>query len=251
MESAHLVKVFAILEATAGLPGGLPLTELASLVGLPKSTAHRLLKTLCTLGYMTNCGRGVYRQTSMIKRLAIGVNDPHWIAIAEPVMKQLYELTEETINLAILRFEKIFYLHVIETKKTLRRAVAPMMSDPCFSTALGRAIIAFLPDDRQHFLLRHATIEKRTPHTIVDPAKIKRILKEVASEGVAYEEDQTDLGVACVAAPVYDNEGVVAAISLSAPQVRLDKAKISRWKIAVRESAQTISSRLQSSESLK
>jgi len=247
MESAHLVKVFSILEATAGKPTGMPLSELASLVGLPKSTTHRLLKTLCTLGYMANCGQGVYRQTGMIKRLAIGENDPYWISMAEPIMKKLNQATEETINLGILRFEKVFYLHVIETNKTLRRTITAQMSDPCFSTALGRAIVAYLPEERQQFLLRHATIEKRTPQTVVDSAKIKRILKEVASEGVAYEEDQTDLGVACIAAPVFDNDGVVAAISLSAPTVRLNKTILSKWKTMLRKSANTISLRLQGS----
>ena len=245
MESAHLVKVFAILEATAGKPGGMPLSELASLVGLPKSTAHRLLKTLCTLGYMTNCGQGSYRQTGMIKRLAIGENDPYWISMAEPTMKKLYAETEETINLGILRFEKIFYLHVIETKKTLRRSITAQMSDPCFSTALGRAITAFLPEERQQFLLRHATIEKRTPQTIVDAIKIKRILKDVEAKGIAFEEDQTDLGVSCIAAPIFDNDGVVAAISLSAPSVRMKKTVQTQWKQLLREGAAAISLRLQ------
>ncbi len=149
---------------------------------------------------MANCGQGVYRQTGMIKRLAIGENDPFWISMAEPVMKQLNAMTDETINLGILRFEKIFYLHVIETKKSLRRTITAQMSDPCFSTALGRAIVAFLPEERQRFLLRHATIEKRTPQTVVDSAKIRRILKQVAVDGLAFEEEQTDLGVACIAA---------------------------------------------------
>jgi DNA-binding IclR family transcriptional regulator len=247
MESAHLVKVFSILEATAGKPQGMSLSELASLVGLPKSTAHRLLKTLCTLGYMANCGQGVYRQTGMIKRLAIGENDPFWISMAEPIMKKLNEATDETINLGILRFEKIFYLHVIETKKTLRRTITAQMSDPCFSTALGRAIVAYLPEERQRFLLRHATIEKRTPQTIVDSAKIRRILKQVAVDGVAFEEEQTDLGVACIASPVFDHEGVVAAISLSAPIARMTKSIVSKWKTLIREGAHKMSLRLQGS----
>jgi DNA-binding IclR family transcriptional regulator len=247
MESAHLVKVFSILEATAGKPQGMPLSELASLVGLPKSTAHRLLKTLCTLGYMVNCGQGIYRQTGMIKRLAIGENDPFWISLAEPVMKKLNEATAETINLGILRFEKIFYLHVIETKKSLRRTITANMSDPCFSTALGRAIVAYLPEERQRFLLRHATIEKRTPQTVVESTKIRRILKQVVVDGIAVEEEQTDLGVACIAAPVFDHEGVVAAISLSAPTARMTKSVLSKWKTLIREGAQQVSSRLQES----
>jgi IclR family KDG regulon transcriptional repressor len=241
MESAHLVKVFAILEASAGQPAGMALSDLASIVGLPKSTAHRLLKTLCTLGYMANCGQGVYRQTGMIKRLATGQDDPFWIAMAKTPMKRLQDLTEETVNLGCLRFEKIFYLHVLESSKGLRRTVAPQMSDPCFSTALGRAIVAFLPEDRQDFLLRNATIEKRTPKTIVAPIRLKKILKQVASEGVAYEEEQTDLGVACIAAPIFDSEGVVAAISIAAPQARMAGINVSKWKHAIREAADAIS----------
>ena len=134
---------------------------------------------------------------------------------------------------------------MIETKKTLRRSITAQMSDPCFSTALGRAITAFLPEERQQFLLRHATIEKRTPYTIVDATKIKRILKDVEAEGIAFEEDQTDLGVSCIAAPIFDNDGVVAAISLSAPSVRMKKTVKTQWKQLLREGAAAISLRLQ------
>jgi len=245
MESAHLVKVFAILEATAGRPEGMALVDLAALVGLPKSTAHRLLQTLCTLGYIANCGQGIYRQTGMIKRLAVGQDDPYWISISKAPMKRLQELTQETVNLGCLRFEKVFYLHVLESTKGLQRAVVPQMSDPCFSTALGRAIVAFLPEERQDFLLRHATIEKRTPKTVVDPVRLKKILKQVASEGMAYEEEQTDLGVACLAAPIFDNEGVVAAISIATSQSRLGVQSVSKWKQAIQAAAEAISQRIQ------
>jgi len=87
----------------------------------------------------------------------------------------------------------------------------------------------------------------RHAQTVVDSATIRRILKEVAAEGVAFEEDQTDLGVACIAAPVFDNEEVVAVISLSAPTVRMTKSALSKWKTLLREGAHTISLRLQGS----
>jgi DNA-binding IclR family transcriptional regulator len=245
MESAHLVKVFAILEASAGKPAGIALAELAALVGLPKSTTHRLLKTLCMLGYMRNEGKGIYRQTGMIKRLAIGHRDPYWVSVTDPIMQRIHHVTEETINLGMLRFEKVFYLHVIETKKTLRRSVTPEMSDPCFSTALGRAIVSFLPSERQQFLLRHATIEKRTPKTVVDPSKLKKILRDVQAAGLAYEEDQTDLGVACLAAPIFDREGVVAAISLSAPKTRFTSDVTDQWGRMLRDAADEVSAKIQ------
>ncbi|TWT65327.1 IclR family transcriptional regulator [Allorhodopirellula solitaria] len=249
MESAHLVKVFAILEATAGRPEGVSLNELAALVGLPKSTAHRLLKTLCTLGYTANCGSGTYRQTGMVKRLALAANDPYWVSVADPVMRKLNKETGETINLGILRFEKIFYLHVIETTKTLRRAVSPQMSDPCFSTSLGRAIVSFLPEARQEFLLRHATIERRTPKTVIDEAEIRKILKQVKKDGFAIEEDETDIGVTCIGVPVFDSEGIAAAISLSVPTVRIQDDNIqAKWVPQLLAGAQSISKSLQTQQ---
>ncbi len=90
------------------------------------------------------------------------------------------------------------------------------MSDPCFSTALGRAIVAYLPLERQAFLLRNALIEKRTPMTVVDPKALKKVLEDVRTRGIAEEENQTDVGVMCIAAPVFDADGVVASISLTA-----------------------------------
>ena len=244
MESAHLVKVFSILEATAGKPQGVALADLAATVGLPKSTTHRLLKTLCTLGYTAKTDGGVYRQTGLIKRLAVGANDPYWVSVADPVMRQLHQQTGETINLGILRFEKVCYLHVIETKQTLRRSVSPQMTDPCFSTSLGRAIVAFLPTERQEFLLRHATIEKRTPKTVVDPDELMTILRQVRADGLATESDQTDLGVSCIAAPVFDAEGIAAAISLSAPQVRMADGASDGWQTLVKDAANSITQRL-------
>ena len=245
MESSHLLKVFSILEATAGKPAGVPLSELAALIGLPKSTAHRLLSMLCTLGYMAKSGNGVYRQTAMMKRLALGSNDPYLVSVAQPIMVELNRVTQETINLGFLRFEKIFYLHVIESTQTLRRMVSAQMSDPCFSTAMGRAIVAYLPEPRQRFLLRNAAIEKRTPKTVVDTAELKSILANVARDGIAMEEDQTDLGVACIAAPIFDRDGVVAAMSLSAPTVRLQAAELDQWRQLVRDGANAISLKLQ------
>lgn len=245
MESAHLVKVFSILEATAGKPQGVALADLASTVGLPKSTTHRLLKTLCTLGYTAKTDGGVYRQTNLIKRLSVGANDPLWVSISDPVMRELHAATGETINLGILRFERVCYLHVIETTQTLRRSVSPQMTDPCFSTSLGRAIVAFLPVERQEFLLRHATIEKRTPKTVVDHNELLKILRQVKADGIATERDQTDLGVSCIAAPIFDSQAVAAAISLSAPQVRLDAKDQAELARLIRNAAASISKRLQ------
>jgi DNA-binding IclR family transcriptional regulator len=244
MESAHIAKLFSILEATAGKPEGRSLAELAADVGLAKSTTHRLLQSLCSLGYMTNCGGGVYRQTSLLRQLASGFQDEQLIRLAHPWMQDIRNATGETVNLGVMRMERVVYLHVLESMQPLRRMVEASMTDPALSTALGRAIVAFQSPERRQYVLRAVTIEKRTPHTVIEPDELEAILAQARHEGFAVEENQTDLGVTCVAAPIFDREAVVAAISVSAPLVRLSSDRRLQVIELVRDAARRIGTQL-------
>ena len=250
MESAHLVKAFALLEATAGREEGRSLAELAADVGLPKSTAHRLLKTLCALGYMVNSGSGIYRQTSLLRRVANGQEDSKLVELAFPILESLHQKTGKTVNLGVLRFERVVYLSVREKNTVAHRVVLERMSDPCFSTALGRAIVAYLPLERQAFLLRNALIEKRTPMTVVDPRALKKVLDDVRARGIAEEENQTDVGVMCIAAPVFDHDGVVASISLTFRIDDVTEDQRAVWRTWIKESADLLTQRIPSNPSL-
>ena len=99
MESAHIAKLFAILEATSGKPQGKSLAELAAEVGLAKSTAHRLLQSLCSLGYMANDGSDIYKQTPLFRQFASGFGDQRLIRSAQPHMMDLQREAGETVNL--------------------------------------------------------------------------------------------------------------------------------------------------------
>ena len=116
------------------------------------------------------------------------------------------------------------------------------MTDPALSTALGRAIVAFQSPERRQYVLRKVTIEKRTPHTIVEPDELDAILDAIRKTGYAVEENQTDLGVTCVAAPIFDDENVVAALSVSAPIVRMSESKRAKVVKLVRSAADALSS---------
>jgi DNA-binding IclR family transcriptional regulator len=241
MESAHIAKLFAILEATSGKTQGKSLAELAAEVGLAKSTAHRLLQSLCSLGYMSNEGSGIYKQTPLFRQLASGFDDQRLVRLAQPHMLELQRVTGETVNLGVMRMERIVYLHVLESPQPLRRMVEASMTDPALSTALGRAIVAFQSPERRQYVLRKVTIEKRTPHTIVEPDELDAILDSIRETGIAMEENQTDLGVTCVAAPIFEGENVVAAVSVSAPIVRMSEAKRAKVIKLIRAAANAIS----------
>ena len=222
MESSHIAKLFSILEATSGKSEGRTLAEIASEVGLAKSTAHRLLKSLCSLGYMSKIGSGTYRQTTLFRQLAGGFDDRRLIDLAHSPMMRMQQEFGETINLGVMRMERVVYLHVLESRRPLRRVVQSNMCDPALCTALGRAIVAFQSEERRQYVLRKVALEKRTPHTVVETDALEAILAQIRVDGFAVEENQTDLGVICFAAPIFDAETVVAAISMSCPIVRID-----------------------------
>ncbi|OWK43902.1 Transcriptional regulator, IclR family [Fimbriiglobus ruber] len=239
-----MLKLFGLLEATAGHKDGRPLAELAAEVGLAKPTAHRILKTLVALGYMERVGNGVYRQTQRIRRLVSDADDRRLVRAADKPLRDLWERSGETVNLGTLRQGKIVYLTVLESRQPLRRTVSPTMTDPFACTALGRAIAAYLPDERLAYLLKTTPLEKRTPHTVVDQTALKKLIAATKVTGVATEEDETDLGVMCVGAPVFDRSGVAAAVSLSAPTARATAASRERWAEWVKATAEQITARL-------
>jgi len=244
MESAHISKLFSILEATSGKLEGRSLAVLAAEIRLAKSTTHRLLQSLCSLGYMVNDGSGIYKQTPLFRQLASGFDDHRLIELARDSMVRLRESFDETINLGVMRMERVVYLNVLESSRPVTRTVESNMSDPALSTALGRAIVAFQSHERQQYVIRKVVLEKQTPHTVVGTDKLEAILDQVRIDGYAIEENQTDLGVMCVAAPIFDVESVVAAISMTCPIARMGKSDLERAVAMIREIALDLSEQL-------
>lgn len=245
MESNSLTKALGLLEATAGHPEGRSLAELASEVGMPKPTAHRILKTLTALGYLERPASGIYRQSPQVKRLVSDAAVRRLIDAAARPLRELHAKTQETVNLAMLRHDRVLYLDVLECTLPLRR-VATRTSDPFHTTALGRAIVSLLPADQRSRLLARAKLVKRTAATITDRRRLAAELDKAATQGHAIEENETDVGVSCIGAAVCAGDDVVGAISVSLPTARLDAAGRRRLVDLVKKTASTISSRLKS-----
>ncbi|RIK78579.1 MAG: IclR family transcriptional regulator [Planctomycetota bacterium] len=244
MESSSLVKALALLEATAAGPNGRSLAELAAEAGLPKPTAHRILKTLAELGYLEKSSAGVYRQTPRMKRLVSDDPTRRLLAAAEPLLASLHERTLETVNLGILRHDRVVYLRVLESPQPLRRVATLESVDPFHSTALGRAIVAHLPASRQQALLEGARLEPTTPRTQTSRRALQQVLAAAARDGYAVEVDETDLGVTCVGAPILAAGEAVAAVSLSMPTARASDDVLPSLIAEVRSTARSISDAL-------
>ncbi|MEX2502539.1 MAG: IclR family transcriptional regulator [Trueperaceae bacterium] len=224
---AVLDKAILVLEAMDRLAKPLALRDIAEATGLPKATVHRILHTLHGRGYVAQDDlAGAYRLTPRLAALGRAGQTSGLIARAEPFLERLHATFDETTNLGVLEDDRVVYLRSIETTRPLRWIVQPGSSDAFYSTALGRAVAAFLPDRERESLLALGPFEARTPDTPTDPKRLRSILEEVRARGWALDDQHNDSGVACVAVPLLDDDRPVAAISVAVPHNRLDENRL-------------------------
>lgn len=211
-----------VLEALAEFESPVVLKRLAEHTHLPKATLYRILQTLEGIGYVTQDGaHGPYA----IGPKLVAMDSSHrYSALTEaalPLMDSLYRSFNETVNLGVLMGTNVQYLHVLETTKSLRWIVQPGGYDQFYCTALGRAITAFLPEEKKERLLALTRLEQRTPKTPVSAENLREILRQTREHGWALDDEENAGGVVCFAAPLFRRGEPVAAISVSLPKSRL------------------------------
>src|SRR4051812_11741095 len=239
-------KVLRILEALNSSATGLQLREIAQLTRLNKSTAYRFLAHLASEGYLFRDSGGAYVVGPKLARLGAGIAYHATLRkIGRPVLVALSNETKETVNLGVLDGHEVLYLEVMESSHSFRMASQPGMHRPLNCTALGKALLAFLPGEHRDEILPMLTFERATRRSIPNLARLKKELIRVAQQGYAMDDQETDMGARCVAAPILDESGkVAAAISVSGPITRISSDKVEAFAIATKKAARLISKRL-------
>ncbi len=226
MSIAVLDKAFSILEVLARTGRALTLAELAEEGRLPKPTVHRILKSLRDLGYVEQEDRGgAYRLSARLISLREYGRDEAVRAKARPIMERLQEAFDETINLGLLEGIFVRYVHVVETSQALRWIVKPGARDHFHTTALGRAVVANLPEEQQKRLVIKATVGGTVAARRTQRTRLEQELAITRARGCAIEEEETVAGVACVAISLAWLGEPLAAISVSVPVHRFPVAR--------------------------
>jgi DNA-binding IclR family transcriptional regulator len=250
-ESPYRVQVLdralAALEVIAHRDQESSLVEICTALKLHKSTVHRLLMVLEHHHFVDkNPETGRYRLGLRLFELgskAIATLDLRDRAQAHLV--RLQRETQETVNLAILEQGEVLYIAKIEPQRNLRMAARIGHRYPCHSTALGKAILAGLPEADVDAVLCRANLKSRTPNTLTTAAAVKRDLAHVRKRGYAIDDEENEQGAKCVGAAVWGHSGrPIAAISVSAPAVRLDQAKLESAAAALVRAASDLSREL-------
>ena len=241
-----LTKVLRIFDALQQSPAGLRLKQISEQTRLNKSTAYRFLSHLEREGYLVREEHGVYMLGMRLFELASASNHESTLRrVSTPVLRDVLRATGETVNLGVLHGLSVVYLEVLESAHEFRMVSRVGAHQPIYSTALGKALAAFLPADKSEKVLESVEFQALTPHTITNFAQFKEELARIRECGFAVDNEELVLGVRCISAPVLNSAGeAIAAISVAGPTSRISEGKIPTFSAAVRNAAHAISVRI-------
>ena len=226
-------RALTILEAIG--EGKNNLLEISKYLGLNKSTVHRLLHTLIYKGYVVQKEDTKYHLSSKLLHLSQQVvKDLDIIEIAKPHLKDLNTLSEEVVHLVMFEAGEAVYIDKMEAKSNIRMYSYIGKRIPLYSSAVGKAYLAFADEmKRQSYLDSFDHIEALTEFTLTKDGLINE-LSDIEKRGYALDREENELGVICVAAPIYDHRGeILYAISISTPKFRLTDDKLEAYGQAV------------------
>ncbi|MFI1577206.1 IclR family transcriptional regulator [Embleya sp. NPDC020630] len=214
-----LERAFDLLELLADAGGVLTLSELAARSGLPMPTIHRLVRTLVSLGYLRQDASRRYTLGPRLIRLGetAGRLLGSW---ARPYLAELMEATGETANLAVLEAGEVVYVGQVPSRHSMRMftEVGRRVQPHC--TAVGKVLLAQLPEADAARLLGGRPLASHTEHTVTDPAELLAQFPTIRARGYAIDDQEQELGVRCVAV-VVPGAPTATALSISGPEARI------------------------------
>lgn len=236
----QLLKSFSEEQVDIGI------SELSRRLGVAKSTVHRLAATLVSEGLLEQdkdtekyrLGIALFRLGALVRR-RMDISSQ-----GRPFLYALREKTNETVHLAILDGTEIMYVYNLESTQAIRMRSDLGVRKPAYCTAEGQAILAFQPQEILDAVIEQGLLP-RTPQTITDPAKLLKALAVVRQRGCAIEDEESEIGMRGISAPIRNDAGeVVASVGIAGPVTRLSKKAIAAFIPHVIETADLISLRL-------
>lgn len=205
------------------------LGDLEQKTGLPKATLFRIVNTLVAAGYLAPVAGDAYSLGNILSELSQSMSsdllEVRWTSI--PAVDELVNETGETSYVGVLDRGEVVTVHVREGRHTLQMYSWVGRRRPAHCSALGKAILAFRSQEFIRFYLDHYELTPQTPNTITDPFAFMTHLTEIRQRGWALDNQEAELELMCVAAPIFNRFGeVCAAVSVSGPVQRLQASGV-------------------------
>jgi DNA-binding IclR family transcriptional regulator len=240
-----MAKALAIIERVAenrGRPAAV--ADIASMLGVPKPTAHRIATTLEEFGFLKrDPAGGRLIEGDRLVRLAFDV-----LAAAasrappRSILEALAEATGETCNVGVLAGNQVAYIDRVESRWPLGLRFEPGSRVPMHCTAIGKLLLSQMsPKQRGRFLMS-SPLSQYTQNTITEPAALQRELARVRKKGISTDDQEFMSGVVCVAVPITGaNARVCAGLAISAPHARLTLDDALRYLPLLQDAARKLS----------
>ena len=223
-----LDRAFAVLDLLGESDTPLGLAQVSSSLQLHKSTAHRFLMVLERHRMVERTVNGKFRLGLRLFDLGNRAIDRYDLRDrAQPHLRRLATDTEETAHLCILEGAHVIYIDKIEPARSVRMITRIGASNPVYCTAVGKAILAFLPEERMNDIMSRIRFERFTRRTITTPEALRVELEKTRHRGYAIDEEEFEEGLRCIAVPLLDAQRQpVAAVSVSGPSFRVTAQKL-------------------------
>jgi IclR family transcriptional regulator, KDG regulon repressor len=237
-------RTLLILEAVAQREGGMSNADFSRKLKIPKSSASYILRTLEQHGYLRRDREdGTYRlgmKVLSLSRAALSGVDIREVAL--PIMRHLVDHIHLTTHLAILDHEEAVYVEKVEAPGFIKMDTWVGRRMEVHSTAVGKALLAYLDAGEREMIIRHRGLKKLTPHTITSTTKLMKEFERVRQLGYSVDDEENSLGARCVGAPIFNSQGrVEASLGSTGTITAVPRDAVPRLAEMVKDAARRIS----------
>lgn len=219
--------------------------EISRLIGAPRSTTYRYIRTLRDKGFLEATTHDTYRlgpRLLQFARLAGRQEDVGRIAL--PIMDKLCEKTRETVLLTRLFDGHAVCVERVEAPQAVRITFERGQIQPLHADASSKILLAYIPEGKVENYLS-LPLRAFTPNTVTDPDELKAQLRQIRRQGYCLSEGEVDAGATIVAVPIFGRRGrLVAGLSVAGPTFRMDEATVDKTLASLRNAAAAIEEEL-------
>lgn len=235
-----------LLHLFSEFPRGLSAKRVAALSRLPVSTVHRFLANLVTAGFLNRDAEGTHHlgiACFCIGQAAVGQLDIRRLSL--PYLQELNQQTRETIHLTMRHGLSAVYVEKLDSPEQLRIHSRIGASVPLHCTAVGKVMLAYMPQDEQDLVLPQLDLKRLTPNSVGNLQELRTELYRVRKNGYACDLEEHELHIRCVAAPIWDHTGSVqSSLSITAPTLRMPVTRLRQLAPVIQSAGLKISSEL-------
>lgn len=236
-------RMFTLIDVLASREEAISLKEISEKSGLHLSTTHRLLNDLATGRFVEHPQPGSYRLGMRLLELGNLVKSRLNVRDAALIpMRELHKLIQQPVNLSMRQGDEIVYIERTYSERSGMQVVRAIGGRaPLHLTSVGKLFLAADDPQRVRAYATRTGLTGHTKNSLTQLSALERELSKVRQYGIAHDNEELELGVRCMAAGIYDDQGVlVAGLSISAPAGRLEEAWLPKLQSTAREISSTL-----------